>query len=215
MLVNELHQGGTRALLDYDNTLFDDMQLPSGLDTAEMRRLIIDDIVIRHGDQPLQVPDPIVMKYYIKNWSMRMKPLWQRFYNACMAEYDPIENYNRIEHRLEKRRDTMDNTRTLDTQTDTTGTETTEETVSAENVVTYSPESQSIRTPNLNMADSGTIEDDGSYNGDLEVDGTIHGNIGVTTSQQMLESEIALIPKLDFIKYISDSYQAEFCLMIY
>ena len=217
MLFNELHQGGIRALLDWDDTLFDNMALPEGLDDEDgvVRGLIIDDIILRHGDTPLFIPDPVVMKYYITSWSTKMLPVFQRMWNACIAEYDPIENYNRSEYRTETTEDTMGNTRALDTATDTTGTNTTENSVSAENVSTFEPDNKTVETPDLNVADSGTITDEGSYDGYLTVDNTIHGNIGVTTSQQMLESELALVPKLDIIRIISDSWAAEFCLSVY
>ena len=217
MLFNELHQGGIRALLDWDDTLFDNMAIPEGLDDEDgvVRGLIIDDIILRHGDTPLFIPDPVVMKYYITSWSTKMLPVFQRMWNACIAEYDPIENYNRSEYRTETTEDTMGNTRTLDTATDTTGTNTTENSVSAENVSTFEPDNKTVETPDLNVADTGTITDDGSYDGSLTIDSNIHGNIGVTTSQQMLEQELALVPKLDIIRIISDSWAAEFCLAVY
>lgn len=217
MLFNELHQGGVRALLDWDPTLFDDMVLPEDLDDEDglVRKLITDDIILRHGDTPLFIPEPTVMKYYIQSWSTKMLPVFQRMWNACIAEYDPIENYNRSEYRTETTEDTMGNTRTLDTATDTTGTNTTENSVSAENVTTFEPDNKTVETPDLNVADTGTITDDGSYDGSLTIDSNIHGNIGVTTSQQMLEQELALVPKLDIIRIISDSWAAEFCLAVY
>lgn len=217
MLFNELHQGGIRALLDWDDTLFDGMVLPEGLDDEDgvVRGMIVDDIILRHGDTPLFIPEPTVMKYYITSWSTRMLPVFTRMYDACIAEYDPIENYNRIEDRSETTKDTMGNTRTLNTNTATTGTNTTEDSVSAENVTTFSPDTKSVQTPNLNEADTGTIGDSGNYNGSLTIKSTIHGNIGVTTSQQMLESELTLVPKLDIIRIISDSWAAEFCLAVY
>lgn len=217
MLFNELHQGGVRALLDWDPTLFDDMVLPEDLDDEDgmVRKLITDDIILRHGDTPLFIPEPTVMKYYIHSWSLKMQPVFQRMWNACIAEYDPIENYNRSEYRTETTEDTMGNTRTLDTATDTTGTNTTENSVSAENVSTFEPDNKTVETPDLNVADTGTITDDGSYDGSLTIDSNIHGNIGVTTSQQMLEQELALVPKLDIIRIISDSWAAEFCLAVY
>ncbi len=229
MLFNELHQGGIRALLDWDPSIFDDMVLPEDLDDENgvVRGLIKDDIVLRHGDTPLFIPEPTVMKYYIKSWSTKMQPIFTRYYNACIAEYDPIENYNRSEYRTETREDTMGNTRTLDTtntvdgEVNESGTDTTESGVSAENVVTFSPDTKTERTPDLKTendvttTDSGTITDDGSYDGSLTIDSNIHGNIGVTTSQQMLEQELSIIPKLDIIRIISDSWAAEFCLAVY
>ena len=215
MLFNELHQGGIRALLDWDDTLFAGMILPTGFDTEENRKLIIDDIILRHGDTPLFIPEPSIMKYYIQSWSIRMLPVFTRMYAACTAEYNPIENYDRQEDRTETTEDTMGNTRTLDTSTATTGTNTTEESVSAENVNTFEPDNKTVQTPDLDVADTGTITDDGSYDGSLTIDSHIHGNIGVTSSQQMLEQELELVPKLNMVRIISDSWAAEFCLAVY
>lgn len=217
MLFNELHQGGIRALLDWDPTLFDDMVLPEDLDDEDgvVRKLITDDIILRHGDTPLFIPEPTVMKYYITSWSMKMQPVFQRMWNACIAEYDPIENYNRNESTTISKSYSIGNTRTLNTSRGTTGTYTTEGSVSAENVTTYSPDTKTVETPNTSVADTGTIADQGANVGSDTISGNIHGNIGVTTSQQMLEQELALVPKLDMIRIISDSWAAEFCLAVY
>lgn len=217
MLFNQLHQGGIRALLDYDGTIFDDMVLPEDLDDPDgfVRKMIIDDIILRHGDTPLFIPEPAVMKYYIASWSNKMYPVFERFWHACIVEYDPIENYNRQENTTIGKNYSIGNTRTLNTSRDSSGTYTTENTVSAENVVTYSPDQKTTETPNTKVADSGTIKDQGANVGSDTITGTIHGNIGVTTSQQMLESEISLVPKLDIIRFISDSWAAEFCLAVY
>lgn len=43
----------------------------------------------------------------------------------------------------------------------------------------------------------------------------IHGNIGVTTSQQMLEQELLVAPKLNIMNYIIESFKNRFCLMVY
>lgn len=233
MLFNELHQGGIRALLDWDPSLFDDMVLPEGLDDEDgvVRGLIKDDIILRHGDTPLFIPEPSVMKYYIKSWSTKMLPVFTRYYNACLVEYDPIENYNRNENATISKGNTRTlnttegtgNTRTLNTSRGTTGTYTTEESVSAENVTTFSPDNKTVETPNTAVADTGTITDQGAITntgtiadqGADVISSNIHGNIGVTTSQQMLESELLLVPKLDIIRIISDSWAAEFCLAVY
>lgn len=217
MLFNELHQGGIRALLDWDDTLFDGMVLPEGLDDEDgiVRALIVDDIILRHGDTPLFIPEPTVMKYYITSWSTRMLPVFTRMYAACMAEYDPIENYNRNESTTISKSYSIGNTRTLNTSRGTTGTYTTEGSVSAENVTTFAPDTKTVETPNTAVADTGTIADQGANVGSDTISGNIHGNIGVTTSQQMLEQELALVPKLDIIRIISDSWAAEFCLAVY
>lgn len=215
MLSNQLHQGGTRALLDWDNDLFANFTLPDEIAAEETRDLIIDQILLDHGDAPLAYPDPAIMKYYIGVWSKRMGPLWVRYYNAITAEYNPLENYDREEDRTVTRDDETGNTRTLNTQQAFTGTVTTENTVSAENVSVYEPDNRTVETPNTQTADTGTVTDAGTFDGSEIEHSRVHGNIGVTTSQQMLISELDLVPRLDLIKYISDNYATEFCLGVY
>ena len=43
----------------------------------------------------------------------------------------------------------------------------------------------------------------------------VHGNIGVTTSQQMIESEMSLRAKYDIYKIISREFEREFLVQIY
>lgn len=43
----------------------------------------------------------------------------------------------------------------------------------------------------------------------------IHGNIGVTTSQQMLESELEIAPKINTINYVVNSFKMRFCILVY
>lgn len=167
MLVNELCQGGIRAILAYDRTVFDDMALPEGIDQQE----VVDHILFKYGNTPLFSPDPAVMKYYITRWSNHRLTQWERFKKAIEAEYNPIENYDRYE----------------------TGTDTVEALTSADNAEDYQPDGKTIRTPDLHT----------------------RGNIGVTTSQQMLESELDLIPRLDVVDYIADDFKNEFCLYVY
>ena len=51
--------------------------------------------------------------------------------------------------------------------------------------------------------------------GDITKNSHISGNIGVTTSQQMLEQEIEVSAKLNVIKMIVDSFKERFCLLVY
>ena len=44
---------------------------------------------------------------------------------------------------------------------------------------------------------------------------TRHGNIGVTTSQQMLQSEIDLRNNFNFINQIMNDVDSELCMLVY
>lgn len=43
----------------------------------------------------------------------------------------------------------------------------------------------------------------------------IHGNIGVTTNQQMIEEELKLRNRYNIYDIIADSFKKDFCLMVY
>ena len=43
----------------------------------------------------------------------------------------------------------------------------------------------------------------------------IHGNIGVTSAQNMLEQELIISPKLNVFNYIIESFKNRFCLLVY
>lgn len=73
------------------------------------------------------------------------------------------------------------------------GTSTVENTISADNASTYQPDSKITSTPDLHT----------------------YGNIGVTTTQQMINQELDVIPRLEVIDFIADDFRAEFCLDIY
>lgn len=235
MLVNELHQGGIRALLDWDGSLFDNMVVPEGVDAEE----VVDHIIYKYGDAPLFSPDPEILKYYIAKWSTRRLPLWERYAAAISAEYNPLENYDRTETRTENKEGAfkrIGSTTTSDegtvTKADTgtvgeAGTDTTTDQRAADNATGWSDYDKSslqrnntvtnnltnLETRDLSGLSRQNVNDEHSE--DTTTSSRIHGNIGVTTSQQMLTSELDLIPRLDLIDYIADDWHSEFNLMIY
>lgn len=179
MLVNQIYQGGIKALLAYDGTIFDGMSLPDGIELQS----VVDHIIYKYGDAPLAVPDPAVVKYYITAWSARRLSLWERFKTAIELEYNPLENYDRNEDY------------TVEFKPGTSY----EQQLSADNATTYQPDRKTI----------------GSGTDTTTNKGHTHGNIGVTTSQQMLTSELDLIPRLDILDMIAEDWHQEFNLMMY
>ena len=61
---------------------------------------------------------------------------------------------------------------------------------------------------------SGTIKDEGGEEVSSSHGGRIHGNIGVTTSQQMLQAELD-ISRWNIVQQITDLFVTEFCIMVY
>lgn len=67
------------------------------------------------------------------------------------------------------------------------------------------------------MGHSETLTHGEQIKDDSEITRTsrIHGNIGVTTSQQMLEQELEVAPKLNIMNVIIESFKNRFCLLVY
>lgn len=112
---------------------------------------------------------------------------WTRKYNALTAEYDPLKNYDMVESENEHIVD--------DATTGVTGSSANNSTTvnSTHNVYGYN---SSTATPS--ESDSATTSQNTDMTTDYDNDRTISrglkrsGNIGVTTSQQMLQSELEL-----------------------
>ena len=111
------------------------------------------------------------------------------------------------------------------------GSYNTEHKVSADNESTYQPlnkDEVSARTDTTQSTDetsassetSGTASEnvqrssEDNTDDDFERESHIHGNIGVTTSQQMLESELE-VRKFNIYDYIADLCASEFLLRVY
>lgn len=114
----------------------------------------------------------------------------------------------------------------------TTGTMKTELNVSGYNEVTFSPSEETIETPDT-MTSNNVIVDgtrDSTNTGTVSIDkkdtesldrkrdnlrtGRAFGNIGVTTTQQMIQQERETVT-FNMYKVITDSFVDRFCLMVY
>ena len=232
MFVNQIYQGGVRALLAYDNTLFDNFMAPTDPEGSPVDLdLIINRILYKYGDAPLFTPDPAVMKFYIGEWSGRRQPLWNRFYKAVLEEYDPLSNYDRTEkttdylthgHKVVTNDDLTHGHKVV-TNDDLTAGTSVENQISADNASTYQPDNKAINSGkderDIDETHSGKDERDldetHSGTDKRDYDSHVYGNIGVTTSQQMLQSELDIIPELDLVEFVADDFHSEFNLMMY
>ena len=126
---------------------------------------------------------------------------WLKLWNTFLLQYDPIQNYNMTEHE--------EGSATEDTSDDLThghvvtagGTDTVETSVYAFNSSTASPSERAVTTPASTQTNSGKDQRDIDSDRTHERDLTRSGNIGVTTSQQMIESERSLW-MWDFFKIV-------------
>ena len=131
-----------------------------------------------------------------------------------LMDYNPIENYNSNETETSTTENTTtsgnENTTTTTTNSTTENNEETTNKVSPYDSENFSNDnnSNSSNTSSVNGTDTTSISDSGniSSNGKLTRTLTRKGNIGVTTTQQMIESEYELRAKnlvFEFLEKVS------------
>lgn len=85
-------------------------------------------------------------------------------------------------------------------------------------VVDTTSDSGTVNNTNTHVSEStveDTTTDNGTSSNTSEHSGVINGNIGVTTSQQMLESEMTLWGKIDIYRDTAEMFIQDFCIMVY
>ena len=105
----------TLGLYNWDNTIFDLMQIPTGLN----RETLVMNILAETSELEVLYPNPVVFKNLVGLWSRKEIDVWNKLYETTQYEYNPIENYNRYETSTEEREGTTTHSGT-DTTTDTT-----------------------------------------------------------------------------------------------
>lgn len=132
--------------------------------------------------------DPDYFKLMSDNWWLKWQSSFLAWFKTMQMEYNPIENYDRFEQWHE---DTIDDNTIKQSGTiDTEGTNTDTTSVSAYDTSNFSNKDKLIT--DIDTTDTRDLEDKIDNDRDFDHEGRIHGNIGVTTSQQMIESELKL-----------------------
>lgn len=83
------------TLLQYDEDLFGNLQLPSVLD----KDVFINELVAETAELEVIYPDPEIMSQMIGNWSASRIHSWEKIAVVLYEEYDPFVNIKRDEVR--------------------------------------------------------------------------------------------------------------------
>lgn len=166
------------GLYNWDDTLFELLSLPEGYN----KETFINSLLLEHGEKLVLYSDPDFMKKSIGLWANKWNLELSRIYDALTAEYNPIYNYDRYEQANDSRK--SKNSPNYQNIKEQTKASTSENKISADNSSDYQPE-------NYNTSDMGTITQ--KIKGDTENlqeeyhhGAHMYGNIGVTTSAQMV-----------------------------
>lgn len=214
------------GLYEYDNSIFQGLQVPEGLN----REAVINEILLQCAELEIMYPNIDIMKLAITTWSIANQYTWQKLYDTMVVDYNPIWNVDAnvtetltgTENRDIERSGSGSNNRTVNLADNETINITDTEAVKGFNSDTWAESHKNNKAGTDNIAHTGTdniaIADSESVDDDLTRSETRTqrrtGNIGVTTTQQMLEQERA-IAEFNMISYIAQSFKQRFCLLIY
>lgn len=175
------------GIYDYDPSLFDGLSLPDGYD----KDTFIDSLLLEHGEKCILYSNPDFMKNAIGAWGRKWYMELKRIYGALSAEYDPIFNYDRYEEYTDnegtKLTSELNAGRTMTDKPDYAVTS--ENTISADNSYSYQPDNKNVTdtegtTQNIDESTNSTTKNEGER--ELKHKAHLYGNIGVTTSAQMV-----------------------------
>lgn len=88
------------GLTNWDEDLFENMCWPDpfdGDDPVLDKQAFLFELVARTAELEVIYPNPDIMKGMIGFWSTTKCPVWNELWATTTYEYNPIENYNRIE----------------------------------------------------------------------------------------------------------------------
>lgn len=200
------------GLYNYDNTILDELALPPELESS--RETITDNLLFETAEMEILFPDPTVLKSAIKVWSRKSLPVWQELYNTTQYEYNPIWNKDGTFTELETR-DLTETRNLIGANNDSgNGTSTAEYDVFGYNSETAAHESKTTDTNEYNRqsnsTQSGTVGDAGT----IKHERTEQGNIGITSTQELIQRQREVV-EFNIMDRIIADFKQRFCLLVY
>lgn len=170
------------------------VELPNNVDYETLLEVII----FKAGENEVMHPNPVFMEIAVRAWFRAKKYEFDKLAETLDLEYNPIENYDRKEEWTDRTESTSNSS--------TKGNGTSMESKYAFDSTSFNPYTRTESTNN----DTDTVRG----NGETVHSGKIHGNIGVTTSQQMIQSERE-VANFDIYDYIANKFEDAFTLAVY
>ena len=191
------------TIYNFDPSIFDGVEFPSNISVQDF----IDSLMMQCGEMPILYSSPPLLKSLIRIWSNISQYTWQRLASTLTAEYNPIENYDR----KEEWEDSTTNTSHYTNSANNTSNGSTKEQVYGYNNL-QAPSDNSASTSSSTTAD--TSDSTGTGTSAVSRKGRAHGTIGVTTTQEMLESE-RRVAMFNFYDAVIRDFQKRFLIWVY
>lgn len=207
---------------NYNSAIFDDFSVPAGMD----KQLAIDSILLNCAELEVIYTNYDVLKYAIKQWSAKELANWIKAWTAFNLTYNPIWNKDGTISETITDTETGNITRSGTGQsTGTTNAAIHNEDERTNTVAGYNSETlvnkdgtsgDSDQTTNTSATTNASTNDtENKINNFTHTSTrTETGNIGITTTQQMLREEYE-IAQYNIYDLIVKSFKNRFCLLVY
>lgn len=227
------------GLYNWDSTIIDGLTVPEGVDKS----VLINNLLRECAELEIVYTQPEALKFFVGEWAKERLPVWERLAATLKFEYDPISNYDRREEWTDEDTDERDEQSSVHSSgshngsssgsisgsnSGTSSGESTSKTAGFNSAASDVPDKQQ-ESREENSAESSeesstesNEESSAESNGKTQISasrtatrsGRAYGNIGVTTTQQMIEQE-RNISLFDIDHVIIDDFKKTFCLLIY
>lgn len=204
------------GLYGYDSGLFDLLELPEGV----TRETVISRILITCANLPCMYTNPEFVKVAIQIWSRSHIWAWQKLQASTQFVYNPIWNKDgTIIETTEYGAHTVTENRGQRQTTENRGQRetTSEDKIAGFNSAEYSNADKSTVTDAAaidSTTEAAAIDTTTEAAREDTTTRTEQGNIGITTTQQMIKEERE-ISDFSIYDYIAQDFKREFCILVY
>lgn len=199
-------------------TLFDGLSVPNGIDKENVK----DNILLESENLEVLYSNPDFLKAAITVWSTERLPIWEKLYATTQYEYNPIENYDRYEEGTNSASGTSSGSNTARESGESSGTSSGQnESISSNTAYdsnSFADSSKGTSSGTNSTTNEESHETTNSGNNEYENSGSftthVHGNIGVRSSQELIEQE-RRIADFCITSYIVEEFIDKFCIGVY
>lgn len=185
-----------------DDDLFSSLTVPTGIN----KQTLINTILTNGGEFETLYADADFMKNMIGLWSDKWQRTMQKWYEALAIDYNPLENYDRMEEWSDNK---LEHAVASDASNQSGSGNVTNQKSAYDGTGYQNHDKADSTSSGTNNATTNTVAQGSSTHG-----GRTHGNIGVTTSQQMLQAELDVV-RFNLYNEIADVFLMELCIYTY
>ena len=185
-----------------DDDLFSGLTVPTGIN----KQTLINTILTNGGEFETLYADANFMKDMIGLWSDKWQNTMKKWYDALAIEYNPLENYDRMEEWTDNK---LEHAVASDASNQSGSGNVTNQKSAYDGTGYQNHDKADSTSSGTNNATTNTVAQGSSTHG-----GRTHGNIGVTTSQQMLQAELDVV-RFNLYNEIADVFLMELCIYTY